>query len=82
MWKLEFTPYTQKETVGSVIATYTDDNGVVTLKYEGSVNLDDQGSINDFMVSAKKTLASSSAIDAAKTNLDGKLSVIEAGLNK
>lgn len=81
MWKMNFTPYSQKETVGSATAVYTD-NGVVTLKYDGSVNLDNPGSVADFLAQAKKALAALPATSSAQTDIDAKLSAIEADLNK
>lgn len=80
MWNLSFIPYPGKETIGTVTATYSD--GTVTLNCEGSVNLDDKGSVDDFMARARKLLAAVSVIDTAKINIDNKLSVIEADLNK
>lgn len=80
MWGLSFKAYPGKETLGTITATY--DNGIVKLNYEGSVNLDDKGSVDDFMTRAKKTLAGMSALDTTQTKIDDKLSVITADLNK
>lgn len=81
MWRLSFSPYLSKETVGSIIAAYTD-NGIVMLEYSGSVNLDNPGSVADFLAQAKKALSAVSANTTAQTDLDTKLATIEAGLNK
>lgn len=78
-WTLQFYPYDKKETVGTAAAHF--DDGVTTFDFKGSVNLDDAGSVSDFIAQAHKAqTASVSSID--QTNLDNKVSALLNGLNK
>lgn len=78
-WTLLFYPYDKKETIGTAVASF--DDGTSVFDFKGSVNLDDTGSVSDFIAQAKKSqTASSSKID--QTNLDIKISALLNGLNK
>lgn len=78
-WTIQFYPYDKKETIGTAVASF--DDGVSTFDFKGSVNLDDAGSVSDFIAQARKAQSASlSSID--QTNLDNRIGALLIGLNK
>lgn len=78
VWSLQFFSYDKKETIGTVVAHF--DDGVNTFDFKGSVNLEDTGSVSDFISQAHKAQVSTNTSD--QTNLDNKINFLLSMLNK
>lgn len=80
-WTVTFQPASEKETVGTVVATFN--SGLAAeFVYVGSVNLGIDATIEDFAQQARKALAAfTSAAEDKALGYGGMVSSIEARLN-
>lgn len=80
MWTIAptgFTPVSKEKAIlGTLTAVFNDGQGV-PFTFSGSVNIENQASLADFVVQAKKALAASSAVNAAPV-----LATVASQLNK
>ena len=62
-WELDFPPFANKQTVGSLTAKWLNDEGVVIHTYFGSANLDIKSTVDDFMRDAEASRDAALAAD-------------------
>jgi hypothetical protein len=75
MWTVKFSPFIGKQTVGDLVAIWaagTTDEFV----FQGTANLDIQGTVDEFVAQAKKALAA--AIDSKDPGKDPTVLLVQA----